>query len=247
MASENFKSQESVFRFFVDYVSNRNVDLITKTEWESLYFYCAARSCFPEKNLVALETADLYKIGEVLNLDFSKVTWLLKKCYRFESKEIKEMTFKELVESSSILKPICDNDFVKFGIVNSLVQFRVEELLNMAGVFSDTSFKKNIFSVPPSQFLRLIEAEDQTLITKLRLKADDFVKKVAKRAGISDSSKIKEMQNLINATAAKSAAKTAVDVIGAVSSVAGIPSNACAKIAIETLNNVNVFKYVKQA
>ena len=95
--------------------------------------------------------------------------------------------------------------------------------------------------------MRLIEAEDQTLITKLRLKAGDFVEKVAKRAGISDSSKIKEMQNLINATSAKSAAKTAVEVIDAVSKVANFPAGACAKIAIETLNNVNVFKYVKQA
>ena len=243
MAKE--KNKESPLRFFVNYVSNRNVDIITKSEWESLYFYCVARKCFPKKNLISLETSDLYKIGEVLNLDFSKVSSLLRKCYRFESDRIKKMSFEQLFESSSILNPICDDAYVKFGIVNSLVQCRMEELFNMAGVFSDTSFNKNIFTVPAAQFLRLVETEEQTLITKLRKKAAAFVAKISETIKDSDQSKIKEIQSLINSTAAKNAAKSIVDVLSGISTITGSAVDIYAKMAMETLNDLNIFKHIK--
>lgn len=38
------KKSKNAVHFFVDYVKERNVSLITKAEWEQLYFYCTSKN-----------------------------------------------------------------------------------------------------------------------------------------------------------------------------------------------------------
>lgn len=75
------------FDTFTSYVSKRNISIMSKPEWEQLYFYCTAKCLFNGKSLISLSTQELYEIGRKLNLDFSKVSSLVKKCCRLESEE----------------------------------------------------------------------------------------------------------------------------------------------------------------
>ena len=128
---------------------------MTKAEWEQLYFYATARALFKTKSLIELSTEDLYTIADKLQIDFSKTTSLVKKCYRFEYADVKKMNFHTLFDKQAILNPSIENKNVKFCVTNSLVQERLEEIFNKAGIFSDTSFKRNIFTIPSIQFLTL--------------------------------------------------------------------------------------------
>ena len=38
------KKIKNAVHFFVDYVKERNVSLMTKAEWEQLYFYCTSKN-----------------------------------------------------------------------------------------------------------------------------------------------------------------------------------------------------------
>ncbi|MEE1267091.1 MAG: hypothetical protein UHJ46_00695 [Treponema sp.] len=38
------KKSKNAVHFFVDYVKERNVSLMTKAEWEQLYFYCTSKN-----------------------------------------------------------------------------------------------------------------------------------------------------------------------------------------------------------
>ena len=55
--------------FFTQYVAERNIAIMSKPEWEQLYFYCTARTLFPGRKLVSLTVQDLYVIGKTLRLD----------------------------------------------------------------------------------------------------------------------------------------------------------------------------------
>ncbi|MBB5219691.1 CHASE3 domain sensor protein [Treponema rectale] len=117
---------------------------------------------------------------------------------------------------------------VKFCVTNSLVQERLEEIFNKTGIFSDTSFKKNIFAIPTLQFLTLIEKENQTLVTKLRIKKDEFIEKLKKTLKIDSDSKINEIQNLINKNDAQDAIKSACELASKIAGFINIPQNTIA-------------------
>ena len=38
------KKSNNAVHFFVDYVKERNVSLMTKAEWEKFYFYCTSKN-----------------------------------------------------------------------------------------------------------------------------------------------------------------------------------------------------------
>ena len=228
---------ESPADFFINYVRDRNIDIITKSEWESLYFYSTIKYTFPGKSLVSLKTEDLYQLTDILNLDFAKVTSLLKKCYRFERDTLKQKKFKELLDDSSVLTPICEGENIKFSIINSLVQERVEEIMNMSGVFSDTSFKKNIFTVPCKQFLRLIEVEDQSLITKLGKIPEKIEESFKKIRGKDESGKLADIQSMINNKSIKDSCKTLVALAEKIAEVNSLPINTAAKAIIGALSS----------
>ncbi|MGN0740201.1 MAG: hypothetical protein ACI4LX_08545 [Treponema sp.] len=235
-------TKDDVQKFFINYVEERNISLMTKTEWEQLYFYCTVKSMY-DKQLIELSADDLYEIAENLKIDFSKVTAFVKKCYRFEYDEVKKMTFHSLFENNAIINPVIENKIVKFCVTNSLVQERLEEIINKAGVFSDTSFKKNIFSIPATQFLTLIEKEDQPLITKLRKKKDEFCKIIKEKINGVPDSKIKKIQSLINKNDAKEALKGISYIISGIVNIINIPQNTVSEIIIQTLSDDDkVFK-----
>ena len=223
--------------FFVNYVKERNVSIMTKSEWEQLYFYCTAKFIFNEKKLIELSTDDLYEIADKLQIDFSKVTFLVKKCYRFEYKDVKEMNFHALFEKQAILNPVIENKTVRFSVTNSLVQERLEEIFNKAGIFSDTSFKKNIFTIPTAQFLTLIEKENQTLITKLRNNKDVLIQSIKEKLNIDSDSKTKEIQNLINQNDAKNTIKAVSEIASKIASSISVPQNIVAEIIINIISN----------
>lgn len=229
------KKSKNAVRFFVDYVKERNVSIMTKTEWEQLYFYATVRAVFKEKNLIELSTEDLYEIADKLQLDFSKTTGLVKKCYRFEYEEVKKMDFHTLFEKQTILNPCVENKNVKFCVTNSLVQERLEEIFNKAGIFSDTSFKKNIFTIPTIQFLTLIEKENQTLLNKLLNKKKDFIQKLKETFNLEEDSKTKEIQNLINKNDAKEVVKSLSEIAVKIANFVNIPQNAVAEVIVNTI------------
>lgn len=230
------KKSKNAVHFFVDYVKERNVSIMTKAEWEQLYFYCTSKFLYNNKNLIELTTDELYNIADTLQVDFSKVTSLVKKCYRFDYKEVKNMDFHALFEKHAVLNPVMENKMVKFCVTNSLVQERLEEIFNKAGIFSDTSFKKNIFAIPTLQFLTLIEKENQTLVTKLRIKKDEFIEKLKKTLKIDSDSKINEIQNLINKNDAQDAIKSACELASKIAGFINIPQNTIAEVIINTIS-----------
>ena len=193
----------TIFNIFTKYVSERNISLMTKPEWEQLYFYCTAKYLFANKSLINLSTRDLYELGKHLQIDFSKVTSLLKKCYRFEYDEVKQMNFHQLFQNNAILDLNIENQFIKFGITNSLVQERIEEILSSEGIFSDSSFKKSVFQVPIYGMIRLLDSEipSKNLLKKLKsIKKNVFddLKNLITSDNEKKGTTIKELENIIN-------------------------------------------------
>ncbi|MBB5219692.1 hypothetical protein HNP77_002074 [Treponema rectale] len=70
------KKSKNAVHFFVDYVKERNVSIMTKAEWEQLYFYCTSKFLYNNKNLIELTADELYNIADTLQVDFSKVLLL---------------------------------------------------------------------------------------------------------------------------------------------------------------------------
>lgn len=231
------KGSNNAVKFFVDYVAARNLSIMTKTEWEQLYFYCSVRHRFKQKQLINLTTEELYTIGEKLELDFSKVNQLVKKCYRFECEDARKLNFHELFEQSAIINPNMENKNVKFGITNSLVQERIEEILNKAGIFSDSSYKKNIFTIPTVQFLTLIEKENQSLFTKFQKMKDDFIKKIKDCFSKGKESKMNDLQELINNEDAKTGLNTLVELAKSIAGILNISANSVAELIMKTVKS----------
>ncbi|MBP5464723.1 MAG: hypothetical protein J6Y13_06095 [Treponema sp.] len=82
-------TQKDMSAFFMQYVAKRNISIMTKAEWEQLYFYCTVRA-LTHKHLAELKTDDLYAVAKHLSLTFSQVNTLLKKSYRLELEEHEE-------------------------------------------------------------------------------------------------------------------------------------------------------------
>ena len=172
------------FDFFTNYVSERNISIMTKAEWEMLYFYCVAKRMFPGKSLVNLTAQNLYALGEQLRVDFAKVCQLLKKCYQLEYEKVKEMTFHTLFDENAVLDPRIEGGLVKFGVANALAQERIEEILATEGIFSDSSFKKSVFSVPVNGMLMLLDKEKpiDSFFKKLMSIRDTVIKDIVRIA-----------------------------------------------------------------
>lgn len=192
-----------IFDGFVEYVANRNISIMTKAEWEQLYFYYTAKFMFEDKSLVSLSTAELYEIGNNLHIDFSKVSSLIKKCYRFEYDSVKNMNFHQLFNNNAILDLNIENDYVKFGVTNSLVQERIEEILSTEGIFSDSSFKKTIFQVPVYGMLKILDNEIPSgkLLEKLKSMKETILSDLKGFFNYADTEEkdlAKELENMIN-------------------------------------------------
>ena len=241
----DMKALESPAAYFIKYVRDRNIDIITKSEWESLYFYCTIKYTFPGKSLVSLKTEDLYKLTDILNLDFAKVTSLLKSCYRFAREETKKMSFRDLFDNGSVLNPICEDNKVIFGIVNSLAKERIEEIMNKAKVLSDNSFRKNLFIVPVNQFLELVENEDKEICNKLEDISSSFKKPLGEILGKENSSKLKEIQDLIKKEKVKTGISSLLTLASSISSISGITVNSASLAVIGALPVFNKMKVGK--
>lgn len=213
----------AAFNTFTGYVSARNISIMSKSEWEQLYFYCTAQLMFGDKPLVRLSAKELYQIGSRLQLDFSKVSSLVKKCYRFEYDEVKAMTFHELFKNNAILDLNVENGFVKFGIAYSLVQERIEEILSIEGIFSDSSFKKSVFQVPAYGMIRLLDGEipSKNLLKKLRSVKNTIMSDIKALVKPDDDgstkSAVQELEDMLNRKDLKSVASFIVVAAKAVS------------------------------
>lgn len=169
-----------VFDIFTSYVSKRNISIMSKPEWEQLYFYCTAKWLFNGKSLISLSTQELYEIGRKLNLDFSKVSSLVKKCCRLEVEEndgnpnetdIQDYSeqFIELFKTGAILNNhIVEGNYIAFEILNPLVKEKILEIIYHKQVFSDSSFNKNIIKLSYDGYLKLIGQDTATIAEKLK-------------------------------------------------------------------------------
>lgn len=230
-----FEISKSAMSFFTQYVEKRNIDIMTKPEWEQLYFYCIARTLFPGRKLVSLTVQDLYVIGKTLRLDNGKVVSLLKKCYRFEYEDVRGLSFHDLFEQHAVINPLMEGTCVKFGIVNSLARERMEEILSEAGVFADSSFNRNVLSVSGHALLTLLEGEDTSMWGKFCSMKDKVVSGMMsllpKNEHKEDNeNKIRQIEDMLNGSTINSIA----GFVEKAAAVTGNPVPAVAKTVLGT-------------
>lgn len=217
------EATKAALDIFTNYVSERNISIMTKAEWEMLYFYCTAKQMFPQTAFITLSAANLYALGVHLQLDSTKVSSLLKKCYRLEYKTVNEMDFIALFKTNAILNMDIDGSFVQFSITNTLAQERVKNILDMEGIFSDASFKKSIFRVPVYGMLMLLDKEhpSKNFLNKLKSLKETVVRDIMNLVKPNDAKESKDittqLMDAINNHELKSAAKfimNAASIIG---------------------------------
>ena len=219
--------------FFTQYVAERNIAIMSKPEWEQLYFYCTARTLFPGRKLVSLTVQDLYVIGKTLRLDNGKVVSLLKKCYRFEYEDVRGLSFHDLFEQHAVINPVMEGTCVKFGIVNSLAKERMEELISEAGVFADSSFNRNVLSVSAHALLTLLERENSTMLSKLRSMKKTVISDIRKlfSSGGASEDKAGQIEDMLN----NSTLKSVEGFVAKASDISGIPVSSMTKAVMMSL------------
>lgn len=253
--TDNQKLQ--AFDTFTSYVSKHNISIMSKPEWEQLYFYCTEKYLFNGKSLISLSTQELYEIGRKLNLDFSKVSSLVKKCYRLESEEndgnpkendIQDYSgqFIELFKTGAILnKHIVEGNYIAFEILNPLVKEKILEILYHKQVFSDSSFNKNVIKLSYDGYLKLIGQDTATIVEKLKSNLGTIVNDIknlipkSKNIHENESNLLEQATDLINNSKMQ---KSVGNFVSIISKIYGVGIGDVGKAVFSFIKN----QYVKQ-
>ena len=240
------------FDTFTSYVSRRNISIMSKPEWEQLYFYCTAKCMFSGKSLISLSTKELYEIGRKLNLDFSKVSSLVKKCYRLEqedndknSEEDGKPNYSEqfigLFKTGAILNNhIVEGHYIAFEILNPLVKEKILEIIYQKQVFSDTSFNKNVIKVSYDGYLRLIGQDTATITEKLKSSIGTIVNDIknlipkSKNIKENESNLLEQATDLINNSKMQ---ETVGNFASAISKIYGVGTSEVGKAIFSFIKN----------
>lgn len=253
--TDNQKLQ--AFDTFTSYVSKRNISIMSKTEWEQLYFYCTAKYLFNGKSLISLSTQELYEIGRKLNLDFSKVSSLVKKCCRLEVEEndgnpeendIQDYSgqFIELFKTGAILNNhIVEGNYIAFEILNPLVKEKILEIIYHKQVFSDSSFNKNVIKLSYDGYLKLIGQNTATIAEKLKSNLGTIVNDIknlipkSKNIHENESNLLEQATYLINNSKMQ---KSVGNFASIISKIYGVGTGDVGKAVFSFIKN----QYVKQ-
>lgn len=217
------KKDFNPWNFMVSYVDNRKINYMNKPEWEQLFIYIWIKTQF-NKPLIQIETKEMYEIAEKFNLEFKQVTTLIKKCNKIDGENtMKTLTFKELIDNNAIsnITP-AGNLTVRIKLLNSLVYEEVQKILNLNGIYSDTSFSKDILTMPTEGFCKLITGKEnfnlkeksmasvKSLCNKLRL---FFLSKNKKSEDLSDEilTQLKTLETVKDIKSLFTIAKTLID------------------------------------
>ena len=161
--------------YIVNHVKSHNISYMTKSEWEQLFIYTWIKANY-SSDLSSLSVENLYYIADTFNIDFNQLANIIRKCKRLQNNEKSQNknreeyieVFKDLVNKNAFSNfCLSDNLSVKFKILNPIVQSELEKIFNILGIFSDTSFSKDIVTITTDSFLELTGTK-KTLSEKIK-------------------------------------------------------------------------------
>lgn len=229
--------------YIVNHVKSHNISYMTKSEWEQLFIFTWIKSTY-KRDLSSLTVDNLYEIAETFNIDFNQMSNIIKKCKRLEpiDKPIKInkdnciKLFEDLINSNAIFNfSLSENLSVKFKILNPIMLSELQKILNILGIFSDTSISKDIVTITTDSFLELTGTK-KNLPTVIKSVLSGIIENVKDYIGKNDNndSTIEELKKEIDK------AKTNETISGLVSDLKNISNFKIDlyKITNEILNNI---------
>lgn len=194
--------------FLLDYVKQRGLKNITKSQFEVLIFYQLFSSgklldSNEKFGLSKINNAQMYKIADLLKLDYSKVRFLVKEARFFESNTHGKNSFASILACCILknIKSICDSvetgkglSVLELVIENPIEENIVKRTLDEKGLKHDTSFSKSIIKIESKALEVVLTEEEKKQIFEL---INNALIEIAKTNNIqNDFSKLEQPKTL---------------------------------------------------
>ena len=212
----NTISQNLDNNFLSDYILERGLSNITKSEFEKIIFYelvFVKNVCGFSENLTAssVSSKELYSIAEKLKIKPSKLSSLLKDIFYSGIEKAKNSTAFEII-CKYISKDRFEKEELAILIPNSVEQEIVERYLLERNARYDTSFNRKIIKIPFTVLDTIFEPEKKTEILQ-KMKSVSNAKVDVKLESVNTKGKFVEIAKSIVVFAIQTATSTAVQMV----------------------------------
>ncbi len=186
-------------RDFDEYIIRRNLKMMTKTEWEMLWFSKYCQSKYKINSLSKLKSTQIGELSDELGLTYSQISSLIRNSIVID-REFDE-SFVEML-NSSLTKgsfKLDKNGDVYFDVSNALLLEHFRRKLRDNNIFQDTSFNKNIITLSADNYLMLVGHSATSISEKLYNSATKVANKVVRFvSGNIDTNQVaKQIENSI--------------------------------------------------
>lgn len=208
--------------FLVNYITERGMQNIGKSEYEQILFYWMLKKekVFGDKDFEKLTATELYEISDNLGLDISKVKSLVKKMPFIRDKNKNKMNDN----ISDIIFEKLDNalfskadKFIHISIENPIEFDLVKRMLAENNDLYDTSFSSNVLKISFDSLSKILKKNQlEDFLEKMK----NSISKYEKELG--SSSELKELlENLNKETKTDRIVNNICNILTTVSNIAG--------------------------
>lgn len=169
--------------FLYEYIRNRGMQNMTKTEYEQVlfYYFICKEKLFSKNDVTSLSAKELYSISDELGIDIQKVKALIKKMpYVRDSDRTKgsEKSFYQIImEHLSTSSDTLAKGYLELSLENPLELERVKRLIAENGGKTDTSFSNSILKIPFESVSQILPVAEQKELTEKICEVLESVKK----------------------------------------------------------------------
>ncbi len=170
--------------FLYEYIKNRGMQNMTKTEYEQVlfYYFICKEKLFSKNDVTSLSAKELYSISDELGIDIQKVKALIKKMpYVRDSDRTKgsEKSFYQIImEHLSTSSDTLAKGYLELSLENPLELERVKRLIAENGGKTDTSFSNSILKIPFESVSQVLPVAEQKELTEKMCEVLKSVKKL---------------------------------------------------------------------